>query len=236
MDPTTSLRLKASTLERYGLPDIEYPVPQGLLEQVIANGGDFPLELLLHGLQQRYQDGKTDWQQAEPAMAKLAELLTPPDDLREAVIAQGDDWWLEIGPVDLTGQLVTIQRGEHLVAAIAGRADGRLRVAVFRPLDGKSAGYLTGLSHIPHPEYGVNMRQNNWEYALDCSHGMGNVYAANGGEAYLSYWESGLGLSRDGTVLPVWHSQRSLTPRLPAQVAMELGVHYTCSDEESSTA
>ena len=121
-----------------------------------------------------------------------AELLAP-DDARDVISAAGDHWWLEVGPVDLGGKLVTIQRGDALIAAITARDDGRLRVAVFRPLDAKGAEYLIGLGQVPHPEHGVCMRENNWEYALDCSAGNGNHYAAERGEAYLSYWEKGLG-------------------------------------------
>jgi high affinity sulfate transporter 1 len=86
-------------------------------------------------------------------MGRLAELAAPADE-REVVIASGDDWWLEIGPVDLGRQIVTVQRGERLIAAITARQDGRLRVAVYRPLDGKSARYLVGLGQIPHPQHG----------------------------------------------------------------------------------
>lgn len=76
--------------------------------------------------------------------------------------------------MDRGGKLVTIQRGDALIAAITARDDGRLRVAVFRPLDAKRAEYLIGLAQVPHPQRGVCMPENNWEYALDCSAGNGN--------------------------------------------------------------
>ena len=58
------------------------------------------------------------------------------------------------------------------------------------------------------------MRENNWEYALDCSAGNGNYYAADRGEAYLSYWEKGLGISWDGSDVPEWRKQLDLVARL----------------------
>ncbi|MCA8457564.1 hypothetical protein LGN04_27040 [Burkholderia multivorans] len=91
-------------------------------------------------------------------MDRLAELLAP-DDARDVISAAGDHWWLEVGPVDLAGKLVTIQRGDFLIAAITARDDGRLRVAVFRPLDAKSAEYLIGIGQVPHHEHGVCMRE-----------------------------------------------------------------------------
>jgi hypothetical protein len=76
------------------------------------------------------------------------------------------------------------------------------------------------------------MRENNWEYALDSSAANGNFYAAQRGEAYLSYWEKGIGVSSDGTEIPEWRRQKDLRARRPGIVATELGVHYTLSDAD----
>lgn len=234
MNHFAELHLKPAALARYGLPDIAYPVP---LADVIAalDDRDLPLARLLHGLQQCSKDCAAPWRQSEPAMDRLAELLAP-DDSREVIAAGGDDWWVEIGPVDLGARLVTIQRDHELLAAIRPRDDGRLRVAVFRPLDAKSAEYLIGLGHVPHPEFGVCMRENNWEYALDGTAGTGNYYAADAGEAYLSYWENGLGISRDGSEVPTWRKQLDLVPRPAARVVAELGVNYCLSGEADAVA
>jgi len=223
------LHLKPDTLARFGLPDIPYPLPTEAFMAALSADGELPLAEMLHGLQCLSEDGKSDWQQLEPAMDRLARLLAP-DDPHEVVTAAGESWWIEIGPVDLGGRIVTIQRGELLVAAMTARPDGRLRVAVFHALDGKSAQYLIGLGLVPHPQHGVCMRENNWDYALDCSAGNGNHYADDRGEAYLSYWEKGVGISRDDSLVPPWHRQKDLAPRQPILVATELGVHFTLSD------
>ncbi|MGV8940022.1 MAG: ADP-ribosylglycohydrolase family protein [Lysobacter sp.] len=228
MQNVAELHLKPSILANYGLPDIPYPVPGTYLETVLAGDGELPLAALLHGLQHQAGDGEAIWQQIEPAMDRLAELLAP-DDPREVIVAQGDDWWLEFGPVDLNTRIVTIQRGGVLVAAITARDDGRLRIAVFRPLDGKSAEMLTALGVTPHPEYGVSMRENNWEYALDSAAGIGNYYAADRGESYRSYWEHGIGISHDGSEVPEWRQYKGLVARPSARVATEIGVHYMLS-------
>ena len=227
------LHPKPGTLERYGLPDIPYPVPMADLQAALLDDGELPLAVMLYGLQERSRDGETQWQQIEPAMDRLAELVAP-DDAREVISAAGDHWWVEVGPVDLGAKLVTIQRGDDLIAAICAREDGRLRVAVFRPLDAKSAGYLIGLGQVPDPEHGVCMRESNWEYALDCSDGTGNWYAADRGEAYLSYWDKGLGVSWDGTDVPEWREQKALVSRSAARVVTELGVYYMLSGEEDA--
>jgi len=231
MQDLVELHLRPETLERYGLPDIPYPVPASLLESVLRDSGALPLALLLHGLQQRSRNGGVEWRQIEPAMDRLAELLAPDDD-RQIISASGDHWWLEVGTVDLNAELVTIQRGDHLIAAITNRDDGRLRVAAFRPLDAKSAGYLIGLGLIPSPEHGVCMRESNWQYALDSAAGNGNYYAAERDEAYLSYWQKGLGIGWDGTELPEWRNQMDRLPRPASRVIAELGVHLTLSADE----
>ena len=230
MPNSAEMHLKPEALARYGLPDIAYPIASADLQAALTVGGEVPLAMMLHGLQEVARDGETDWKHLEPAMSRLSELLAP-DDKRDVISAAGDTWWIEIGPVDLGGKLVTVQRGNDLIAAITPRDDGRLRVAVFRPLDAKSAGYLTGLGQVPHPKHGVCMRENNWEYALDCSAGNGNHYAADRGEAYLSYWEKGLGISWDGTEVPEWRTQLSLVARPAAQAVVDLGVHHSLSGE-----
>lgn len=123
MQKFAKLKFKLAYLARYGLPDIIYPVPAHALK-VIAGGGELPLEVLLRRLQQRSRDAWKDWQQFEVAQDRLAQLLSPADKCMVASGA-GDNWWLEIGSVDL--KLVTIQRCDELVAAIVPLADGRLR-------------------------------------------------------------------------------------------------------------
>lgn len=156
MQNLIELHLKPRPLEHYGLPDIPYPIPVTDMQSALLGDGELPLAVMLHGLQQHSRDGEAQWQQIEPAMDRLAELLAP-DNAEEVISAAGDDWWLEIGPVDLEAKLVTIQRSGTLIAAITTRDDGRLRVAVFRSLDGKSAERLIELGLVPHPEHGVCM-------------------------------------------------------------------------------
>jgi hypothetical protein len=218
----TDVHLKPQALARYGLPNIAYPVPAKDLETALTENVELPLAAMLFGLQQRIRDGKADWKESEVAMDQLAHLLAPDDD-QEVVVAAGKNWWLEIGPVCLNAKLVTIQRGDSLIAAITAKEDGRLRVAVFCPLCAKSASYLIGLSAVTdHPKHGVEMREDNWEYALDSSAGFRNYYASDRGEAYLSFWEKGIGILQDGTEEPEWRKSRNLIARRPSLVATEL--------------
>lgn len=219
------MHLKVSVLSRYSLPDIAYPMADTDLQAILTADEELPLARLLHSLQTVSSDGETDWKYLEPAMSRLSELLAPEHE-HNVISAAGDTWWIEIGPVDLGAELVAVQRGNDLIAAITPRDDGRLRAAVFRPLDAKSAEYLTALGQVPDPEHGVCMRDNNWQYALDCSAGNGNHYAADRGEAYLSHWKKGIGISWDGTEVPEWRTQLSLMARPSAHAVVDLDVHH----------
>lgn len=224
------IHLKPQVLARLGLPDLAYPVPVHELPAVVGDGGQLPFAVLLHGLQQKARDGQAPWRALEPAMNRLAELAAPDDD-RDVVVARSDDWWLEIGPVDLGGRIVTIQRGDCLIAAFSPRPDGRLRVAVYRPLDAKSARYLVSASVHPHPVHGVAMRENNWEYLLDASGSISHCYAAQRGEAHLSRWDQGIGIECNGEVDQAWRAMRELVPRRAAVVATQVGVYYSLAEE-----
>ena len=223
------LRLKPAALVQYNLPDILYPISLRSLDAVLRGDAELDFGQMLYQLQKRSRQGDADWHQFEPAMDRLAQLVAP-DDPRPVLSATGENWWLEIGPVDLDGPIVTVQRGDLLIAAMTGTEEGRLRVASYRPLDGKSATYLLNLGLKPHPEHGVCMRPNNWEYALDSLAGSGNFYADERGEAYLSSWQSGLGNIADGSQDPHWFAMKDLASRAASLTVAELYIQYSLDD------
>lgn len=215
------IHLLDKTCKRYNLPDIGYPIP---LESLVSD--NIPFSTLLHGLQQKSIEENSDWMMLEPAMERLADLASPIDN-RRVLAAQGDNWWLEIGYVDLDGEVVTIQRDGLVIAAISPLDNGRLRIATLRALDAKSANYLISLGQIHHPKHRDSKSRTNWELAKDNSNGIGNYYASERGEAYLSYWEKGIGRTLDGNVLPEWQRQCDFTVRQAIHVVTELGVYFT---------
>jgi hypothetical protein len=120
---------------------------------------------------------------------------------------EGPSWRLSLEPVDLSREVVTVQRGDHLVAALADRGDGWLSASHYRALDAKAARYLTGLRGKPAPDGTVAMRPSAFEYAKDCSAGWGNWYAFDRGESHLSYWNHGVGLDKDRIPVQGWIEQ-----------------------------
>lgn len=63
-------------------------------------------------------------------MAKYA----PPED-RETIVAYGEDWWMEVGPVDQTSDIITVQQQNQVIAALGCREDGALRGSLLLPTD-----------------------------------------------------------------------------------------------------
>lgn len=231
MSDFVELHLKPETLAELGLPDIGYPVPRSDFD---FETGRLHLATLLYGLQWKSVQPGSDWRALEPAMERLALLMTP-DDEDAVVTAEGDEWELAIGGVNLDGEdlnrrVVTIQRGKHLIAAIRPLPSGQLRVSAYRPLDARSAGLLVALSQRPHAEYGVHMHKNNWEYAMDQARAEESHPVAAPDEVRLAFWEKGIGLDREGVTLPEWRAQKDLKSRRAPSVAAEIGAWYTLSD------
>ncbi|HEY4529276.1 MAG TPA: hypothetical protein VIG97_02940 [Luteimonas sp.] len=140
------LHPQADALGVLGLPAIPYPVALPVFQAAVANDGELPLADMLHGLQLRAAHG-ADWQRLEAAMERLSELIAG-DDARPVVTVRGDDWWLEIGPVDTAADCIALRRGDSLLALLADRGDGRLRLAGLHPLDGSAIALLLALSRI----------------------------------------------------------------------------------------
>jgi hypothetical protein len=232
MKEFTQIRWRSDLLRNLGLPDIGYPVPLDAYDEVLSSDGQVSFTSMLCWLQEFSARQKQGWRDLEPAMARLSELLAP-EDTREALTTQGDTWFLEVGPVDLNSKIVTVQRCDTLIAAIAPRKDYTLRVAAYHPLDAKSIKYLLGLSQLSDPEHGVCMRPNNWEYALDQACGsISAFYACERGESYLSIWECGLGVIRDGAHDERFIGQRQMESLAPILVVTQLGVYYEVSSDE----
>lgn len=231
MTELTELALPTEVLRALGLPERTYPVRAAVLAAIDTTAP--PLAEMLFGLQCASAGDERGWPQLEPAMARLAKLLARHTHKGFTQELSGPNWWLRLGGVDLKTTIVTVQRGNELIAALQPTRDGRLCVCTYRPLDAKSADYLTALGQTPHPETGVCMRADNWAFALDCSVGMGNHYADALGEAYLSYWEHGIGILWDRSEEPRFRRCLDLTPRPAAELAAELTTYAHCMAAES---
>lgn len=228
MNDFVEIELKPDTLEHHGLPNIPYPLHKSELIAALGQEAELPFTALLKGLQAKSAYSETPWMSLEPAMQRLAELVNPLNDNADHIL-ESEKCWLKIAATDLTKSVITVQREDHLIASITPLRDGRLQISTYRPVDLQTADDLTRLGIPPSPDHGVCMRENNWEYALDCSAGNGNIYSMLNGQPYLSYWKDGLGISHDGAIDHEWYSKRELQIISPSQTLIELTVHQEIS-------
>ena len=207
------VHLKPALLERYHLPEIAYPILKSAFDAQLLGAGQLSLDLLLFSLQLKSRDGGSDWEGYEPAMERLAELLAP---ARSAVRVQvqGEGWKLALGEPPPRSTKIAVNRGRTCVALISPSEQGWLRLSAYRPLDGKCADLLLDLAQDPMGGR-VCFRDSNWDYALDCAAGMGQMYAEQRGESYLS-------ILLEDQAIDASASQEAV--RCPEHVATELRV------------
>jgi len=211
MNQLFKVKLDPRLLARHSLPDADYWLSAADAPPIEPEG-PLPAQALLAGAQQRSSEDPAGWHSLEPAMARLSAILAVNGPARGLTL-RADGWSLQLGSVDLSSMIVTIQRNDVLIAAIARGHGGGLLVTTFRPLDADSCLRLMALGATPAADGTVCMRPDNWEYALDSSVGMGNIYCADRGASYLSFWEFGLGIARGGALVADWREQRSAVPR-----------------------
>ncbi len=209
----------AAALAGATLPRIEYPIPLSAFPEVLRRGGDVLPVQMLAWLQMFTERDLSAWTCLAPTMTAIARQLAGSyRGLRGEI--EGPRWRLSLEPVDLSREVVTVQRGAHLVAAIANRGDGGLSVSHYRALDAKAARYLVALGGCPDGTAG--MPGSSFECAKGWSGGWSHFYAADRGDSYLSYWDDGVGLRDDQMPVQGWIEQRTLTPLPWAELAIEL--------------
>ena len=222
--PFVEIHLKPAVLAQHGLPDHPYPVASKALTGLFDGSIEPSLRMLLYWLQEYSALAGVDWQgQFYPMMCLLNSVASPREGATRHV--SGDHFWLEVGPVDLHEDIITLQREGRLVAAIQPRPDGTLRIAAYTPLCSRAIALLTASAVRPGPDGRVSMRDNNWEFALDGSAGMGQIYAASSGIVYLSRWEFGMGISADGSQVAEWIHERDCLADRAYSVAAQIGIH-----------
>ena len=221
MTTFAKMRWKSEKLQQIGLPDCEYPIPSDLLPELIASGEMILPEYLLCWLQEYSSSLSEGWEELEPAMSALLEILAPDDNKMESS-AESDTWALTLAPVDLTQKIVTIQRGGRVLAAISPLEDESLRLSIYSPLDANSLRRLCGMSAKQ-----LNMSYDtNWEVAVV----MGNkayqtCLSMDAGQSYTSIWDYGLGFDHNREKVEEYYQQRNIKPVRAAVAAIQLGVY-----------
>lgn len=226
MDEYIQLELKSDFLKKHNLPNVHYPIPTSSLQYVLNSGGNIDLHSLLFWFQCYSSSLKNEWKEIEPALLRLAQILATKNDDSVGDIYT-PDFYLHIKQMDISQELITISRKDKVLVAIQPHLNLTISIAVFYPLDAKTISLLIDLGKCPHPQYGVSMRKNNWEYALDvAAQKTSSIYAKERGDSYLSYWNNGLKFlssEQDDMNLKSYHTKTQMKPNI---VASQIGTYY----------
>jgi hypothetical protein len=212
--------LKTDVVERLGIPGIHYPID---LEFALRNEGNIAPEMLLSWIQ-TYTDDSEDWKIYREASLALSRSLAP--ELPEPILeAESDEWFVEIGPLDLSLETATIQKQGELILAIQNRGDGRLRTCFYEPPSKDVLHSLLLLSIHPTETGYVYHDTSNWAAAVNYSGTTSALYADEQGQHYRSYWKYGIGLLGPNEVDPRWVEQAKKDP-IPPNLAMAMLAVY----------
>lgn len=187
--------LKSEVLQRYQLPDIAYPMPKAALPSIVQSGGELPFPALLFWMRQRLSAVDADARRLSRAVPPLCRCITTPDEHATGV-ANGDEWVLYLGEVDLNREIATVQQADRLLAAASeAPAPGEVLVSVYEPLSGEDIERLLQMGGLFQPKSYSGTR-TNWMFTqkLYSTDKIGNAMAAEAGQSYRSYWKAGLGI------------------------------------------
>ena len=190
------LRFKPGTWKSHGIPEAGCRLRTEDMERIIANGGAYQIEQLIHGLM--------DWldvtDDPEPALKILRQMLDRhhPDDGRSharchfAPEEGGEFIFNAARSIDFAGSLVAWQRRQWVLAlGAASEEKGRMVVGAPAPVSLRVARSILGHSLTtfmlePHDSYSG---------ARATSSKTGSYYSWEAGQATLIDWEFGLGLT-----------------------------------------
>ena len=230
-DDFVFIHLSEKVINKFDLPEIGYPFPIAGIAQAADLDGDIEFEQLLLGLLAYSSLVEKEWELFESAILRLSELVIPGSEEVEGNI-HTPDFYLRIQAMDFDQETISIFRGDKMLAAIQPTTNRRLAISVFHGLDAKTVESLINMSRHPNPKYGVCMRENNWEYALDvAAPRASSMYATQRGESYFSYWQHGLGVLHDGNIDPEVEKYRYMEPVKPNIIAAQIGAYYKWGDQ-----
>ena len=202
-DEFIELAFKAGTWDSRGVAETGCRMRSSAMERIIADGGSYQVEQLIHGLM--------DWldvtDDPEPALQTLRQMLDRhyPDDGRSQARCRfapedGGDFIFDVArQMDCDAPIVAWQRRQWVVAvASAGAEDGRMLVGAPAPISLAVARSIHGhalVSFMLEPF-------DSLEAARATSGKTGSYYSWEAGQATLVDWQHGLGKTmRDNALI-----------------------------------
>jgi ADP-ribosylglycohydrolase len=224
MTKLVALTFKTEALDTWQLPDQEYYLPHEALLAGLDEKGLLPPELLLHGLQCKLTENDVAPKFLYPAIFALFETFYEAE-LENEDGTEGDNWSVKYGDINLaTEEIVTIQRQDRLLAAF--KQDGpNLVMCAYEPLDDSALSKVKGICEDVDKMAKETVTDKKLQYAANRSNSFGQMYAADAGRSYVSYWQNGLGISNDGALLEPWIQQINLVAIPSMHIGTQLQVH-----------
>ncbi len=227
----------AKRIEALGLGNQGFPVPLALFQGQLAVGSELQTQQeittfdLLSWMQDFIRYDHAEWRDFDGPILQLAARLASTLMNEESLEFDSSSCQMLLESVDLNNELITIQRQGQVLAACSPTVDGRIRLMALNALDTRSLEIVVSAAIHPEPNGSVCMRKNNWEYLKDLSAGMGQSYASQRGESYLSYWRQGLGWFDAGNRLNRFSEQCKKAPVAPAVTGVQLELFLNSLEE-----
>ncbi len=224
MSELVGLKFKPDALQKLGLPNQEFYIPKEALFASVNALGILPPELLLHGLQLKLGEKDINPKELHPAIFRLFEMLYEPE-LENETGTEGNNWSFVYGDIDLAkDEIVTIQRQDRLLAAFRQHGPN-LVMCAYEPLDDDALSLTKGICMDFDGMSKEIIAENKLKYAAHRAGSFGQMYSADAGNSYLSYWQYGLGKSNTGEETATWVSQVGLQAIPAMHVGTQLQVH-----------
>jgi ADP-ribosylglycohydrolase len=225
------LKLKPEALQKWRLPEQDYYLPTEALLASAAENSIVQPELLLHGMQLKLTETAVDFTSIHTAIIALFNVLYE-SSLETETGTKGNNWSLKYGDIDLVNdEIVTIQRQDRLLAAFRQHGPDLIMCA-YEPLDDNTLSKVKSICQDADKMVNETITDKKLQYAANLSSGFGQMYAADAGKSYLSYWKQGLGICNDGTCADIWRLQSDLKVIPHMHIGTQLQVHELFNQQE----
>ena len=198
MSGFAKLSWESSALDRLGMPHADYPIPITCFQKVLTGGRSVSAANLIAWIMDYLDEATEDRADYEALLLGIAESHAQPDAPSRVWLESRSEyrWSLWLGPVDITGEIVTIEHGEHLLAAMQRADPDRICACAYGAAGAYVSRHLRG--YAGELEMGT-FPINSFEEAKGRTGRTANMYALLEGRTHSVYWPHGLGWNVDGT-------------------------------------
>ena len=224
MSGFAKLSWQPSALDGLGLPQAKYPIPISCFQNVLVGGRSVSAANLIAWTMDYLDEATEDRADYELLLLVIAERHAQPDAPSRIRLESRSEhrWSLWLGPVDVTGEIVTIEEGEHVLAAMQRAEPDRICACAY----GAAGAYVSRhlLGYAQELEMGI-FPIDSFEEAKGRTGRTANMYALLESSTHSVYWPHGLGWNVDGTFDGRYRNRLQPNPIPAAWLAFLLDVY-----------